>query len=352
MNRETITLSLGADSYDIVLESGCLQQAGDLLNLNRKVLVVTDSGVPESYADTVDAASLAAEVVRIPQGEASKNFDHFRMLLSRMLAFGMGRGDCVVAVGGGVVGDMSGFAAACYMRGIDFYNIPTTVLSQVDSSIGGKTAIDLDGIKNVVGAFYQPCRVLIDPITLSTLSRRQIANGLAEAVKMALCFDPEAFVRFESLDFEAELALLASGQPSPALIRIISDALHTKRDVVEKDEKEQGLRRVLNFGHTLGHGIESVNVRNGMLHGECVALGMLPMCSDSVRKRLLPVLENLGLPTACSSDPDQVMQAVVHDKKQFAGKIRSILVDTVGTFTEQELSPEELRQRYTKYFSS
>ena len=182
MNRETITLSLGADSYDIVLESGCLQQAGDLLNLNRKVLVVTDSGVPESYADTVAAASLAAEVVRIPQGEASKNFDHFRMLLRRMLAFGMGRGDCVVAVGGGVVGDMSGFAAACYMRGIDFYNIPTTVLSQVDSSIGGKTAIDLDGIKNVVGAFYQPRRVLIDPITLSTLSRRQIANGRAVAV--------------------------------------------------------------------------------------------------------------------------------------------------------------------------
>lgn len=183
MNRETITLSLGVNSYDIVLEPCCLGQAGDLLNLNRKVLVVTDSGVPASYADSVAAASLAAEVVCIPQGEASKNFDHFRMLLSRMLAFGMGRGDCVVAVGGGVVGDMSGFAAACYMRGIDFYNIPTTVLSQVDSSIGGKTAIDLDGIKNVVGAFYQPRRVLIDPTTLSTLSRCQISNGLAEQSK-------------------------------------------------------------------------------------------------------------------------------------------------------------------------
>ena len=352
MNRETITLSLGVNSYDIVLEPCCLGQAGDLLNLNRKVLVVTDSGVPASYADSVAAASLAAEVVCIPQGEASKNFDHFRMLLSRMLAFGMGRGDCVVAVGGGVVGDMSGFAAACYMRGIDFYNIPTTVLSQVDSSIGGKTAIDLDGIKNIVGAFYQPRRVLVDPRTLSTLPRRQIANGLAEAVKMALCFDAEGFARFESLDYEAELALLASGRPSPALIRIISDALHTKRDVVEKDEKEQGLRRVLNFGHTLGHGIESVNVKNGMLHGECVALGMLPMCSDAVRERLLPVLAKLGLPTTCDSDPDQVMQAVVHDKKKFGGKIRSILVDAVGTFTEKELTPEELRQRYTGFFLS
>ena len=352
MKQEKITLSLGENSYDILLGSGCLGQAGELLNLNRKVLVVTDSGVPAEYADTVASSALAAEVVRIPQGESSKNFDHFHMLLQRMLAFGMGRGDCVAAVGGGVVGDLAGFAAACYMRGIDFYNIPTTVLSQVDSSIGGKTAIDLDGIKNIVGAFHQPRRVLVDPRTLSTLSRRQIANGLAEAVKMALCFDQEAFARFESFDFEAELALLSAGQPSPALIRIISDALHTKKNVVEKDEKEQGLRRVLNFGHTLGHGIESVNVRNGMLHGECVALGMLPMCSASVRERLLPVLEKLGLPVSCTSDPDQVMQAVVHDKKQFAGKIRSILVDKIGTFTEQELTPEELRQLYTNYFSS
>ena len=352
MSQEIIRIELEKNSYDILLEAGCLERAGELLNLNRKVLVVTDTGVPAAYADTVAAACLAAEVVRFPRGESSKNFDHFHMILRRMLSFSMDRGDCVVAVGGGVVGDMAGFAASCYMRGIDFYNIPTTVLSQVDSSIGGKTAIDLDGIKNVVGAFYQPRRVLIDPTTLSTLSRCQISNGLAEAVKMALCFDQEAFARFESLDYEAELALLASGRPSPALIRIISDALHTKRDVVEKDEKEQGLRRVLNFGHSLGHGIESVNVKNGMLHGECVALGMLPMCSDAVRERLLPVLAKLGLPTTCDSDPDQVMQAVVHDKKKFGGKIRSILVDAVGTFTEKELTPEELRQRYTGFFLS
>ena len=352
MNRETITLSLVEHSYDIVLEPGCLSNAGSLLNLNRKVLVVTDSGVPESYADTVASSALAAEVVRIPRGEASKSFDNYRLLLRRMLALGMGRGDCVAAVGGGVVGDLSGFAAACYMRGIDFYNIPTTVLSQVDSSIGGKTAIDLDGIKNVVGAFYQPRCVLVDPATLSTLPRRQIANGLAEAVKMALCFDQEAFARFEALDFEAELNSLASGKPSPGLVRIISDALHLKKKVVEEDEKEQGLRRVLNFGHTLGHGIESVGSKNGMLHGECVALGMLPMCSASVRARLLPVLEKLGLPVACAADPDQVMQAVIHDKKQYAGKIRSIFVETAGTYTEKELTPEELRQLYTEYFFS
>ena len=350
MNQEKITLDLGADSYDILLENGCLKRAGELLNLNRKVLVVTDSGVPEEYADTVAAASLAAEVVRFPQGEGSKNFDHFHLLMRRMLAFGMGRGDCVAAVGGGVVGDLSGFAAACYMRGIDFYNIPTTVLSQVDSSIGGKTAIDLDGIKNVVGAFYQPRRVLVDPGTLSTLPRRQVANGLAEAVKMALCFDAEGFARFETLDADREMEALAAGEPVPALERIIADALRTKKRVVEQDEKEHGLRRVLNFGHTLGHGIESLHRKNGLLHGECVALGMLPLCSGSVRERLLPVLRKLGLPTACDADPDKVMRAVLHDKKMYAGKARAIFVEKVGSFTERELTPEELKKYYTDYF--
>ena len=198
MGCEKITVDLGKNSYDILLESGCLDRAGELLDLRRKVLVVTDTGVPAEYAERIASAALAAETVCIPQGESSKNFDHFRLLMSRMLSFGMDRGDCVAAVGGGVVGDLAGFAAACWMRGIDFYNIPTTVLSQVDSSVGGKTAIDLDGVKNIVGAFWQPRRVLIDPRTLSTLPRRQVANGLAEAVKMALCFDAEGFARFRS----------------------------------------------------------------------------------------------------------------------------------------------------------
>ena len=351
MSQEKITIDLGQDSYDILLESGCLDRAGELLNLNRKVLVVTDSGVPAEYADKVAAAAMAAEVVRIPQGESSKNMDHFIMLMRRMLAFGMGRGDCVAAVGGGVTGDLAGFAASCYMRGIDFYNIPTTVLSQVDSSIGGKTAVDLDGIKNIVGAFYQPRRVLVDPRTLSTLPRRQIANGLAEAVKMALCFDAEGFARFEAMDPEREITALKSGEPVPGLERIIADALKTKKRVVELDEKEQGLRRVLNFGHTLGHGIESLHEENGLLHGECVALGMLPLCSPAVRERLLPVLEKLGLPAACGADPERVMEAEKKKKKMYAGKIHTIFVETVGSFTEKDLTPDELKSLYLQYFT-
>ena len=350
MNREIITMDLGPESYDIVVEAGCLSHAGELLNLNRKVLIVTDSGVPAEYANTVAKCSLAAEVVCLPFGESSKNFDHFRQLLRRMLDFGMSRGDCVAAVGGGVMGDLAGFAAACYMRGIDFYNLPTTVLSQVDSSIGGKTAIDLDGFKNIVGAFYQPRRVLIDPRTLATLPRRQVVNGLAEAVKMALCFDAEGFCLFEGPALAAELASLPEGKPVPLLESIIISALKTKKRVVEEDVKEQGLRRVLNFGHTLGHGIESLHAENGLLHGECVALGMLPMCGPASRERLLPVLRNLGLPTACGADPDRIMQAVIHDKKMFSGAVRTILSEEPGTFADCPMSPEELRERYITFF--
>ena len=183
-------LDLQENGYDIVLERGALSRAGELLNLNRHVLIVTDEGVPAEYARSVAAQSKDAVIVTVAEGEGSKSFATLEMLCRKMLEHSFTRTDCVVAVGGGVVGDLAGFAAASFMRGIDFYNIPTTVLSQVDSSIGGKVAINLDHIKNIVGAFYQPKRVLIDPDVLKTLPRRQIVNGLAEAVKIMLMIPP------------------------------------------------------------------------------------------------------------------------------------------------------------------
>ena len=333
-----IPVNLGTDSYDIVLERGCIRRAGELLRLDRKVLVVTDDGVPEAYAKTVADQCGEARIETLPQGEENKNFAGFERLLRAMLDFGMTRKDCVAAVGGGVIGDMAGFAAACYMRGIDFYNIPTTVLSQVDSSIGGKTAIDLDGIKNIVGAFYQPKRVLIDPEVLETLPDRQVANGMAEAVKMAVCFDAEGFALAEGYRI--------GDRPD----RLIENALRIKKRVVEEDVKEQGLRRALNFGHTLGHGIESLHAENGLYHGECVALGMLPMCSDAVRPRLKAVLERLGLPTVCGADPGRVMAAVIHDKKADHGKIMAVVCEEAGSCRIMPMTPEELRERYTAQF--
>ena len=181
-----IPVKTSTGGYEIFLERGILSKVSNLLNLNRRVLIVTDSGVPEVYAKTVAQQSKTAFIVTVPQGEKSKNFENYKMLLSEMVSKGFTRTDCVVAVGGGVVGDLAGFVAASFMRGVDFYNIPTTVLSQVDSSIGGKVAIDFDGYKNIVGAFYPPKAVVIDGDTLKTLDKRQISNGLAESVKMAL----------------------------------------------------------------------------------------------------------------------------------------------------------------------
>ena len=254
-----------------------------------------------------------------------------------MLECGFSRRDCVVAVGGGVVGDLSGFAASAYMRGVDFYNIPTTALSQIDSSVGGKTAVNLRGIKNVVGAFYQPRRVLIDADTLSTLPHRQLASGLCEGLKMAATFDAELFAEFERGDVEDKLE------------HIIARSLNIKRRVVEADEREGGLRRVLNFGHTLGHGIEAEEELHGLYHGECVALGMLPMCSKSVRERLLRVYEKLGLPTRYDFDADRIMEAAVHDKKAAGGGVSVVYVEEIGTYEIRRVTYDELRRMLEDY---
>ncbi len=323
-------MNLGSDSYDIVVRRGVLSDVGTELNLDRKVLVVSDDGVPDQYADEVMAQSREGFRFVFPAGEESKSLFTFEDILKHMLRCGFSRKDCVVAVGGGVSGDMAGFAAACYMRGIDFYNIPTTVLSQVDSSIGGKTAVNLDSVKNIVGAFYQPKKVLIDPEVLGTLSRRQISNGLAEAFKMACTFDEKLFRFF--IDDDA----------LKGIDSVIERSLELKKTVVEKDEKEGGLRKVLNFGHTIGHGIESTLLEGTLHHGECVALGMLPMCSPEVRKQLDAGLVKLGLPTKFNFNEDAVLEAIAHDKKSSGDTISTVYVPEVGKFEFCDLSINEI----------
>lgn len=320
-------------NYDIVLEPGAIKNAGELLNLNRRVLVVTDSGVPAQYAETVAAQCGEAAIVTIPQGEQSKCFDELRHLLSEMLDKSFTRVDCVVAVGGGVVGDLSGFAASCYMRGVDFYNIPTTLLSQVDSSIGGKTAIDFGGVKNIVGAFYQPKKVIIDPEVLETLSRRQLMAGLAEAIKMAATNDAELFELIEnSADLTADLP------------QIIYRALMIKKNVVEQDPRETGLRKVLNFGHTIGHAVESFNAGK-LLHGECVALGMIPMSGDNAAARIKSVLEKYGLPSRIGQSAEELMPFLKHDKKMASDGIAAVIVDEIGSFRLCRMSADEILSR-------
>lgn len=333
-----LRMELGADSYDIVVERGAISKVGEYFNLNRKVLILTDSGVPAEYAETVAAECTEPTVVTVPEGEGSKSLEVFGNVCKAMLEKSFTRGDCVVAVGGGVVGDLAGFVASAYMRGVDFYNIPTTLLSQVDSSIGGKTAVNLGEIKNIIGAFYQPKKVIIDPELLKTLPRRQILSGLSESIKMSLTCDKELFELIESNSFD------------DITDEVIIGSLKIKRDVVMRDEKESSLRKVLNFGHTVGHAIETAEGLSGLYHGECVALGMLPMCSDEVRERLLRVLEKEGMKTHVSIDPEQVKNAVTHDKKSEKSGITVVLVEKVGEFLMKTETADEITARAEKIF--
>ncbi len=327
-----IPIKTSTGEYNIYLERGSLQRVNEYLNLNRKVLIVTDSGVPSIYAKTVASQCEKPFIVTIPMGEASKCFATYKTLLSKMVEFGFTRTDCVVAVGGGVVGDLAGFVAASFMRGVDFYNIPTTVLSQVDSSIGGKVAIDFEGLKNIVGAFYPPKAVVIDSNTLETLPQRQISNGLAESVKMAMTCDKELFELFETQEI------------MPNIDRIIEASLRIKKYVVEEDEKESGLRKILNFGHTLAHAIESQNEMQNLYHGECVALGMLPMCDKTIRERLVKVLNKLGLPTQIELEKEIILGAIKHDKKMSGENITIITVKKIGEYTMKDISLEQLKE--------
>ena len=335
--QSTLTVKTSKGSYPITVARGALARVGTLLELSRRVLIVTDEGVPAEYAAAVASASLYPTVITLPSGEGTKSLASFERLLSAMLKAGFTRHDCVVAVGGGVVGDLSGFVAASYMRGIDFYNIPTTLLSQVDSSIGGKVAVNLDGIKNSVGAFYPPRAVVIDPEVLKTLPARQISSGLAEVVKMAATHD------------EALFSLLEEDAWRDALDGVILAALKIKKAVVEEDETEKGLRRVLNFGHTVGHGIEALSGlearSEGLYHGECVALGMLPMCSADVRKRLLPLLKRLALPADCTLSKENMLNAITHDKKAEGKGVTAVIVDEIGSFRFETLSREAFAAR-------
>ena len=315
-----IHMNLGQDSYDIVVERGVLAKANQHLNLNRRALIVTDTGVPVSYSKTIAEQCKESMIYTVAEGESSKSLVVFGQLLQTMLAHGFSRKDCVIAVGGGVVGDLSGFVASAYMRGIDFYNIATTLLSQIDSSIGGKTAINFGGVKNIVGAFYQPKKVLIDPDLLKTLPSRQIANGLAEAIKMSLTSDKELFELFENKAIEANLD------------EIIIRSLQIKKAVVEQDEKEAGLRKILNFGHTVGHGIESSEGMSELYHGECVALGMLPMCGEEIRPRVSAVLKKCNLYRELEYDWDKITDAAFHDKKADGDKVTVTLVNEAGKF--------------------
>ena len=335
-----LTMNLGTRSYDIILKDGCLANLHQFADLtHRRVFVLTDSGVPARYAQTVLDQCANGTVYTIPQGEGSKCLKVYGQVLQAMLEFGMDRRDLLVAVGGGVVGDLGGFCAASYMRGIDFVNCPTTTLAQIDSSIGGKTAIDLGSAKNIVGAFWQPKVVLIDPETLATLPRRQYINGLAEAVKAGLIADPELFELFENGDVDKDIQT------------IIYRSLLVKKKIVEQDERESGARKALNFGHTIGHAFELAGHYETWTHGQGVAAGMnwaaqlgvgLGITPPEVAEQIRSILNKFGLPQDIPCPWETMTEAVGLDKKRTGDSITLILLERLGQAVPRRMKKDQL----------
>ncbi len=335
MGKHTIVnVELGARSYPIVIGRGLLGGEADWSSYVRgpSCLIVSNETVAPLYADAL-AASIpgkSVETVVLPDGEEHKTTDTVATVIDGLVASGSNRDVTIIALGGGVVGDIAGFAAACYMRGVAFVQVPTTLLAQVDSSVGGKTGVNHPGGKNLIGAFHQPQLVLIDTDTLSTLPEREVRAGLAEVIKHAAIVDEDYFGWLE-----ANLAAVLNGEPS-ALAHTIARSCEIKAAVVAEDEREQGRRALLNYGHTFGHAIENTVGYGQWLHGEAVAVGMLLAAELSgldraQAGRLRRLVEAAGLPTDLGDiDRESVQSAMQLDKKVLHNQLRFVLLRRLG----------------------
>ena len=338
--HQTYSVDLGDRSYPILIGSELFAQSSSYQNLPKasQALIVSNTTVAPLYAQHLQAALAPhyaqVQTVVLPDGEAYKNWETLNLIFDALLGHACDRKTMLFALGGGVIGYMTGFAAASYMRGVPFVQVPTTLLSQVDSSVGGKTAINHPLGKNMVGAFYQPQLVICDLATLKTLPAREISAGLAEIIKYGPIADADFFVWLET-HIEALRAL-----DENALAYAVARSCAIKAEVVGKDEKESGLRAILNFGHTFGHAIEAGMGYGQWLHGEAVAVGMLMAADLSVRLGLIPVefsqrLENLlaraGLPTqAPQMTVSEFFEHMAVDKKTEAGQIKYVLIERLG----------------------
>jgi 3-dehydroquinate synthase len=340
--KQTVRVNLAERSYDIQIGTGNLAEAGPFLTERAKVshaVVITDQNVEKPHAvaasQSIAEAVATADLVVIEPGEESKSISMATALWEKLLQLGTDRKSVIVAVGGGVIGDLAGFVAATYARGISFFQVPTSLLAQVDSSVGGKVAIDLPAAKNMVGAFLQPRGVLIDTATLATLPERQYRCGLGEVVKYGVILDATLF---EFLEYNAPALLRRDPQ---VLTEVVARCCRLKADVVEKDERDEtGLRAVLNYGHTFGHAFETLGGYRGLLHGEALAIGML--CASRLAERLGRVdaqftarqrdlLAALGLPTEVPPmDRDAILRTMLHDKKVEHGRLRFVLPTRMG----------------------
>ncbi|MCK5122381.1 MAG: 3-dehydroquinate synthase [Methylococcales bacterium] len=352
-----LRVELNEKSYPIYIGSGLLQQKALLTKhiKAKQVLIVTNTTVSPLYLDKVvkQLDGFQLEVIELPDGEQYKNLEHITKVFDKLLENKFSRNATLIALGGGVIGDMGGFAAACYQRGIPFIQIPTTVLAQVDSSVGGKTGVNHPLGKNMIGAFYQPQCVVVDMDVLDTLDDRQLIAGIAEVIKYGLIRDLELF---EWLEKNITLLLARDKQ---ALAYVIERSCQNKAEIVAEDEFESGVRAILNLGHTFGHAIETGMGYGKYLHGEAVAIGIgyaadlskrMGWITDADVKRIIALLKSAKLPVQPPKEMDvsQFIDLMAVDKKNVDGKIRLILLESIGKATlpvsvEQSLLEQTLK---------
>jgi 3-dehydroquinate synthase len=365
MKTETVRVALGDRSYDIVIGEGLIDQAGERMGAvmrGRRAFVVTDDMVAPLYLErllaSLDKAGIAHAHTVLPHGESSKDFAQLESLCEAMLEARCERSTLVVALGGGVIGDLTGFAAAILQRGVDFVQIPTTLLAQVDSSVGGKTGINTRQGKNLVGAFHQPRLVLADIATLDTLARRQVLAGYAEIIKYGCIDDPDFFAWLEENG-----ARVIDGDRA-ARAHAVAVSCRAKARIVAADEREGGVRALLNLGHTFGHALEAeTGFSEEMLHGEAVAVGMVMAFRLSARLDLAPAddaarlerhLARLGLPAGLSRQRHWDIESLIHhmagDKKVKDGKVTFVLARGLGqSFLTRDVPADAVRAMLTEF---
>ena len=336
-----LTMRAGTCEYPVYIEKGLLQSVPEKLKElfpKSRFAIITDDNVNALYGQNAAAsfasAGLRHDLLTVKPGEGAKSTDVFARLLSELAQRGYNRADVIVALGGGVVGDLSGFVAAVFLRGLRYVQVPTTFLAQIDSAVGGKTAINLPEGKNLAGAFHQPSAVFVDSSLLQTLSEADFADGMSELIKYALIRDADMFAQLEACG-----AIHADSDILPSWI---SKCLSIKRDVVASDEKDTGERMLLNFGHTIGHGIERLCAAQKlpMTHGRAVAIGMVAITAASERmgltqagtaQRIISVLQKTGLPHDISAyDKDEILKGILVDKKNVADKLNLVLISQPG----------------------
>ena len=362
MNKNQILVPLSNNSYEVTIKQGIINSIGEELNRigihkNKKILIVSNKEISnlfgEKILNSLKKFNFYPEIFNIKAGESNKNLDTLSDIYNAAFKIGLDRNSLMIALGGGIVGDVTGFAAATWLRGIEYIQIPTTLLSMVDSSVGGKTAVNHPKGKNLIGAFYQPKAVFIDPETLVTLPKREFKAGMAEVIKYAVIKDKKLF---EYLEIERNRDKILNLE-NESLIKIINNSIQTKASIVSEDEKENGIRAILNYGHSFGHVIENLCGYGEYLHGEAISIGMkiagdiateknLWLKEDSLRQNNL--IKNYGLPTQTPKiKKTEVITILMGDKKVRDGKMRFILPRDIG---EVDIFNDIEESQFLKYF--